>query len=55
MYPWGEPRFTMRGPHYDRRNGWEGLIKALDLFCDLRDHPTMPQIHFAFEHLGQHR
>jgi len=31
----------MRGPHYDRRNGWEGLIKALDLFCDLRDHRTI--------------
>src|SRR5262249_51617947 len=29
----------MRGPHYDRRNGWEGLIKALDLFCDLRVQP----------------
>ena len=28
MYPEGEPRFTMRGLHYDRRNGWEGLIKS---------------------------
>jgi hypothetical protein len=37
MYPEGEPRFTMRGPHYDRRNGWEGLIKALQCSNPVRE------------------
>src|SRR5262249_29027536 len=42
---------TLASP-YSWKRTMRAMISPL-LFCDLRNHQTMPQIHFAFEHLGQ--
>src|SRR4029077_11282687 len=44
---------TLASP-YSWKRTMLAMISPL-LFCDLRNHRTMPQLHFAFEHLGQHR
>src|SRR6516162_2862506 len=41
---------TLASP-YSWKRTMRAMISPL-LFCDLRNHRTMPQIHFAFEHLA---